>query len=206
MTFELPKPVAVKLLHVNLRGEKHGDDTEPAIDLKLSMLAANDVLDLFHPKLKSSLYFRSESTDAQAEVPGVPQVLPNKLFSAMQPLAWDLELTGCKVVVDYGLGEDAGSNVELCDCKVNAFRIDPKEGGSVEVTFRVQTSNIPDGALDKLSRKLNQETQITLVRPEVKEEPKQKAIDGTVGHPGAAKAKGKDATDAFVAAHEGAAA
>lgn len=155
-------------------------------------------------KLREALYFRSETTEAQGEIDGVDQVLPNKRFAQLQPLAWDLELTGCKVVVDYGLGDDV-SNVELCDCKVNQFRIDPKEGGTVELTFRVQTSNLPTGALDKLSTKLGHETQIVLTRPEVKPEPQQQAIDGTKESYEADQArrsgKGKGATDAFVAAH-----
>jgi hypothetical protein len=202
MPFEFPTPTAVTLRHCNLREEKHGEDSAPAIDLKFTRQASNEILDLFHPKLRESLYWRDGDTEAQADVPGVAKVLPNKLFNAMQPIAWDLELTGCTVVIDYGLGD--GSNITLADCKVNAFRIDPKEGGTVDVTFRVQTSNFPDGALDKLAHKLGQETQITISAPAVKQEQAQgELIDGTTGHPAAKKPpedKGRAATDAFVEA------
>lgn len=183
MTFQFLTPTSVQLDHVNLRAEKHGDESAPAIDIKFTREAGNDILDLFHPKLRESLYYRAEQTDAQGDIEGVEKVLPNLLFSRLAPLAWDLEHTGAKVVIDYGLGED--SDITLVDAKVNAFRIAPKEGGTVAVTFRVQTSNIPDGALDKLSGLLQRETQITLTLPEVKAEPKQAAIDGTEGHPGA---------------------
>lgn len=187
--FQFPTPTAVTLDHVNLRAEKHGDESAAAIDLKFTREAGNDILDLFHPKLRESLYFRSAETEAQGDIEGVPKVLPNLLFSRLQPLAWELEHTGAKVVIDYGLGDD--SNVELHDCKLNAFRIAPKEGGTVAVTFRVQTSTIPDGALDKLSGLLQRETQITLTLPEVKAEPKQAPIDGTEGHPALSKSEKK---------------
>lgn len=204
MTFQFMTPTSVQLDHVNLRAEKHGDDSAPAIDLKFTRESGNDILDLFHPKLREALYFRAEQTEAQGDIEGVEQVLPNLQFAKLAPLAWDLEHTGAKVTIDYGLG--AGSNIDLVDCKVNAFRISPKEGGTVSVTFRVQTSNIPDGALDKLSGLLQRETQITLTLPEPKAEPKPAAIDGTTEGFEADRKKGRkkqEAGDAFAEAHAG---
>jgi len=75
-------------------------------------------------------------------------------------------MSGCRVVIDYGLGDEL-SNIVLADCKVNQFRVECMEGGTVEITFRVQTSNFPSGALDKLAGKLDQETKITIDGPSV---------------------------------------
>lgn len=172
--FTFDTPTAVKLGHVNLRAEKHGEQSAPAIDVKFVRQAANDALAMLHPGLKDALYFRDEQTEAQGQIDGVPEIAPNLRFPKLGSLAWDLEMTGCSVVVDYGLGE--GSNISLSDCKVNNFRIEMSEGGTTDITFRVQTSNFPSGALDKLAGKLGQETQITLWAPIVKPEPVQQEL------------------------------
>lgn len=177
MPFELLSPTAVKLMHVNLRPEKHGDEDVPAIDLKFCLAASNAALDMFHPKLRDALYYNAEAEQGQEQIDGVPEVLPNRRFTAMEPIDWDLELPNRIVVVDWGLGDD--SNIKLHDCRVNRFKISPIEGGTVEIEFRVQTSQIPEGALDKLSKKLKQETAISILPPTEKPD----AIDGTTGHP-----------------------
>jgi hypothetical protein len=163
MTFELTTPTTARLAHVNMRTEKHGEDDATAIDLKFTMAAANDALAMFHPRLREALYFNRDGEQGQESVEGVPPALPNRLFPSMAPIAWDTELSGATVIVDYGLGGE--SNITFGDCRVNAFKLAPIEGGSVEITFRVQTSDIPAGALDKLSGLLNRETQVTVTCP-----------------------------------------
>ena len=46
----------VKLVNVNPRAEKHGDENALACDLKFEIRASNDVLSEFHHSLKSALY------------------------------------------------------------------------------------------------------------------------------------------------------
>lgn len=174
MSFTFDKPTAVRLVHVNLREEKHGDESVAAIDLKFVRTHGNDQLALLHPKLKEAFYWRADETEKQGDIDGVEQIAPNLRFPAIPSLVWDLEMTGCSVVVDYGLGK--GSNISLSDCKVNNFRVEMSEGGTTDITFRVQTSNFPTGALDKLAGKLGQETQITLWAPTVEPEPVQQEL------------------------------
>jgi hypothetical protein len=190
--FSFDKPTPVTLAHVNLREERHGDESAPAIDVKFVRTHGNSQLALLHPDLCKSLYHRADATDAQADITGVEPVAPNLRFPKLQPFAWDLEMTGCSVVIDYGVG-DALSNVELRDCKVNGFRVDCSEGGTTAITFRVQTSNFPAGALDKLAGKLGQETAITLWAPEVKADPVQTELDTTP--PAPAKKRGRAANE-----------
>lgn len=106
--------------------------------------------------------------------------------------------------IDYGTG--GPSNILLNPCKVNQFKAELKEGGSTEVSFRVQTSNIPDGAMEALTKLLKSETQIMLTLPEVAKG----TIDGSTeafkrDFPDA-KPEGAgqpDATDLFVAQNAG---
>ena len=66
--FTFDTPTAVKLGHVNLRAEKHGEQSAPAIDVKFVRQAGNDALAMLHPGLKDALYFRDEQTAALPEL------------------------------------------------------------------------------------------------------------------------------------------
>ncbi len=156
MPFAFPTPTTVKLAHLNVRPEKHGDESVTALDLKFIRTAANSELSMFHPKLQAMLYWRSKATTDRRDIEGVEQILPDLRFPLLGTLAWDLEMTA-RIVIEIGTG-----SIVLNPVKVNQFRIDPLQGGSVETTFRVQTSAIPDGALDLLGRMLDSDVQITL--------------------------------------------
>lgn len=194
--FSLLNPTIVTLNSINLRDERHGKSRIPALDLKVTMEMANLRLGLLHDKLCDALYWREPSNDDQPDVPGIEQAKPNLRCPQMGEVHWALELSGMDLKLVYGLGDD-GSNEEFNDVKVNKFRLRPKEGGTVYLTFRIQSNHIPDGAVDKLHKQLNQQIEITLIRNESLRE--QAVIDGTVGHEGlAALDAEQDATDAFL--------
>ena len=156
MPYAFPTPTTVKLAHINMRLEKHGDESVTALDLKFIRTGPNSELGMLHPKLQAMLYWRSKMTNDQRSIEGVEQVLPDLRFPELGTLVWDLEMTA-RIVIQTGTGE-----MVLNPVKVNQFRIDPLQGGSVETTFRVQTSEFPDGALDTLGRMLDSDVTITL--------------------------------------------
>lgn len=209
MKFEFLTPTTVRLEHLNVRTEKHGDESATAVDLKFTRTSSNDCLERYAPGLLIALYHRAESTERQGELDGIEQPYKNLRFPKLAPLSFDHEQTGCTLTIDYGLG--GASSLVMGSCKVNKHRVECAEGGSVTESWRVQTSDLPEGALDKLSKLLAGETQILLALPEDK--PAQAPIDGTVGHPGVAslekarkEKKGdvdKDATQLFTEAHAG---
>ena len=164
MNFEFPEATTVTLEHLNVRTEKHADANATALDLKFSRETGNDSLALFHPKLLQSLYYRAKVTTDQKEIEGVEKIAPNLRFPKLAPLAWDDEIVGARVLIEFGIDDD--SAVLLTPAVVDKFRIECSEGGSVCTTFRVQCSNIPDGALDKLGKLLNSETRITIKKPD----------------------------------------
>lgn len=166
MSFEFPILTKAKLSSVNVRSEKHGPELVPAVDLKLTIDAGNDILDQFHPDLKSALYFKAQVDEEQGELDGIEPVtnLPNLRFPKLDsPLKWDTMGAGYALVIDYGLGGD--SNLELFGCEINNFSFGVKEGGTVELKFRVQITDVDERILGKLAGLVEHEVSIILTAP-----------------------------------------
>ena len=168
--FEFPRLTKAKLSSVNVRSEKHGKELVPAVDLKIVVDQGNNILNKFHPELLTSLYYKAQEDDAQADLDGVEPVtnLPNLRFPRLDsPLKWGYEGSGYRLDVDYGLGE--GSNLEMFGCEVNSIGFACKEGGTVEMSFRVQVSNIEERIIGKLAGLVQHEISIILTPPTVEE-------------------------------------
>ncbi len=164
MSFELLKWEPVRIRHVNLRGEKHGEETVSALDIKVELPIENRRLDMFHPELCDKTYFNREAAQGQLAMDEVPETLPNLIFPQMKAARkWDLELKDARVVFDYGLGDARGSNIDLHGSKIKGFELEMIEGGAVNVVFTIQNNEFPDGALDKLRHKLDQELPVLIV-------------------------------------------
>lgn len=206
--FALPHPTLVTVEHINVRDESHGDDKVPAIDVKLSLETSNDVLALFHPLLKAALYVKSDSPlppQGTLEL-GTPVDLPNLRWPQLQPLRWHEDLDNRTLTIDYGIG--GKSALKLTDCKANDFRIEPKEGGTVKVTWRVQRSQPDERVIGKLAGLLKREVEATLVGS-----PETQALMGAADgdetdegdeawpFPEGMGEVAKDATDTFVEQH-----
>ena len=124
--------VTATLENVNLRTEKSGPDKIPAIDMKLSCAQNADVLANFSPTLKNFLF--EVSVDLAGDVMAVRD------SHLGYPLSRDEEMSGAKVSIGYG----PGAPMLFDDCKVNAFKLTPMEGGTVILGFRVQCRASPE--------------------------------------------------------------
>lgn len=157
--------VAVILSSFNARAENHGEEKKPAADLKITAILPNDVLSEFHPTLKSFLYHKDANAQpgdlvdqSHADEPGW---LPNRRFPKLSPLKWDDETVGASVSIAYGA---TGRTIELSGCNVNGWTLEPMEGGSVSVAFRIQAH--PDEKQSgKLCMMVQQEVELTLTPP-----------------------------------------
>jgi hypothetical protein len=133
----------VTLSNFNPRVENSGDDKKPAADLKIELSIPNRELVLFHPDLCGSLYCfdpqRGGDLVDAANKDSDPSYAPHIRFPKLGALAWDHEIIGARVSIDYGVSGD----ITLGDCKVNKFVLEPQDGGSVHACFRVQAH--PDG-------------------------------------------------------------
>lgn len=168
MKFAIEEFATAKLNSANFRSELHGEEHVPAVDLGFTQDVPNTILSYFDGFLLSALYYCSAASSGQKVIDGVDQVLPNLRFPKMvTPIKWNDSGKGYYLEVDYGLGPDE-SNIELDLCTVGGFQITPKEGGTVELKFRVQVSGSPltEKVCGKLASLIQQEVKIKLLPPE----------------------------------------
>jgi len=160
--FELDQQV--KLANVNPRAELHGEDPKPAFDLKIEATCSSNVLLHFHSELRQHLFKKDENPDL------VDQVIEGDgltvlRYPKMGAVKWEQEYAGYTAIVDYGLGGE--SDIVLNDCKVDHFKIEALNGGSVLITCRVIAH--PDTEdIGKLCEFIQRDIGLKLVPPEAK--------------------------------------
>lgn len=158
--FELTQ--TVKLANVNPRAEKHGEDTKPALDLKIEATCSSSVLIHFHPELRQHLYKKDENPDLVDQATDGGDSLTVLRYPKMGAIKWDWEGAGYTATVDYGMGGD--SNIVLQDVKVDHFAIEAQNGGSVVITFRIIAHPSAD-QVGKLCEFIQRDIDLDLVPP-----------------------------------------
>jgi hypothetical protein len=187
MPFELLDPTDATLTSVTPRTETHGDERVFAISLGLKMTAANTMLDSLAPGLRDALY---TAVEGQEQLPGVEVTTPLLRTKVIDTVSLDRSFEGWTLAVDHGIDESAP--ILLGGAKVDKFRVVPREGGSVDITFRVGSSDIDAEEAGLLCSHLSQSVSITLRAPEAHQP--EAVIDGTTA---AFQAAHPDATDLF---------
>jgi len=150
-----------KLVNLNARAEKHGEDPVPAADLKFAFDAPNDILSEFDAALKSSLYGKDDS--GQGELVDTPGHLPRLRFPKLGVLKWDAKIVGATLIVHHGIDEK--SDIVLEGVDVDGFSFECKDGGTVTVGLRAQCH--PDERqVGKLFQHIQDDVEITLEPPQ----------------------------------------
>lgn len=151
----------VKLASVNARAELHGDDPKPAFDLKIEATLSSEKLIHFHPELRQFFFKKDDAPDLVDQVNG--ETMTALRFPKMGSVKWDIEYSGYSATVGYGIG--GKSDIQLGDVKVDHFRFEPMNGGSVLITFRIIAH--PETAdVGKLCEFIQQNIDLTLTPPE----------------------------------------
>jgi hypothetical protein len=203
--FELPEGTYILITKATPRKEHHGDELVQAISLRLSWTTGQESLAKLHPNLKDALYWKAPQEDAQERIEGVPEITPNlRCPMVATPLSVTVDFSGYQLTIDHGIDESTA--LQLYQCTMDKFKVDPKEGGSVTISWSLSSNKqvTPElvGALCGLE---GEEVTVALDAPEVQAD----AIDGTqaafdADHPGGdgplfdEEAEAMDATDAFV--------
>jgi hypothetical protein len=187
---------------VNIREENHGDEKVLAVDLAFWMEGSNDLLELFHPDLRRGLYCNKAADVGQEELDEALAVLPNLRVPGLpEKMHWGGadKHGGYRMVCDYGLGDEA-ANIDLTECVVAKKWVEPKEGGTVRIGWRVSYAG--EALHDVMTRgKLTglkgQKAFVQLHAPAVLQ-----VIKGGKGSkPGKVSGEEPDATDIFAQQH-----
>lgn len=167
--FNIPGWLNAKLVSSNSRPEHHGAELVPAIDLKFSADVSNDFLDQIDPLLRQCFYTSHDKTEP---IPGETKTTPNLLFKDLIDMPIKLKKTyeGYRLTIDRGLGEERGSNIVIGDCKVNEIKPDMKDGGTVNVTWRVQASGVDSGTIGDCGVLQGHEIKLKLEAPSLEQE------------------------------------
>ena len=202
MAFELLTPTAAKLNSVTPRKEMHGDEPVSAITLALAITGPNTLLDAIDGgKLRNALYM---PVPAQDQLPGVEVSTPLLRTRLIETLQLNGALEGWTVTIEHGITDE--TNIVLGCSKLDKFRVKPMEGGSVELAFRIGTSDIGEDEAGALFGMLGQECMVQIKAPAIATGP---VIDGSTeaferDHPKderQADLLDSDPTDTFLSQH-----
>ena len=199
--FELTDATSLKVAKVTPRKEIHGDENIQAISLRLSLTAANDLLDRLHPELRDMLFYDPPEVAAQLALEGVAPVKKHRrCVAVVQPLKLDREHSGYTVTIAHGIDEE--SALELYGCTVNKFAVEAMEGGTVEVSWNVSSNrSITPELVGLLCAKEGEWVDARMVAPVFEEG---HTIDGTIeGYERDRGIGGQDAGDLFSEQHGG---
>jgi hypothetical protein len=151
MDFRIDNDADIKLEHLNVRIEKHGDADATAVDLKLEYVTSNKVLDQFHGDLREALYAPEQGKSKR--IPGVEATLPTRVFTQLEPLHWSDEAPCRKLTIRFGI--NGTTDLILPAATADRFVIQPLDGGSVALTFRVRACCDDERVLGRLPMLLN---------------------------------------------------
>jgi hypothetical protein len=126
----------VTVTHINTREEKHGEDQVLACDISIAADLPNTFLDSLSPGLRASLYGRPDMVDLAAD----QDHLPVLRHSFLGRLSWTQEMTAASVVL-----HGATKNKDMVmEANIKKLRLDCQDGGTVGVTFTVQSPVTPE--------------------------------------------------------------
>jgi hypothetical protein len=168
--FELVGKKNAKLVNVDVQAQKLGQkDLRPALLLRFKLTQANDILAMFAPTLRPFLFEKNSAAQTQGTLDGVPVVsdLPQLTEPAkrMGVLSWDIEQGGSKLVMYRGA--TGRSDITLKDGTVSKFKIEPLEGGTVDVTFDFYVADLDAETMGDIAVLHQHELDIELIAPEV---------------------------------------
>lgn len=149
---------SVRLVNINTRTEKHGDDDVLACDIKLSTNQANAILLKFSDSLKDALYTKDEGAVEDLINPDHAPKLRNPL---MGPIKWNLEMPSVQFRIHHGENDD--DDIVFSGAKASKFQFLCQEGGTVAVDFRIQVSEPDEEEVTKLLFMLNKSVKVSLI-------------------------------------------
>lgn len=178
--FEITEFTQAHVASVSNRVEKHGDEDVPAITIAVEITTANTLLDRIDPSIRHALY---KAVDDQPTLEGVEISTPVLRCNAFDTIALTTSHEGWRLMIDDGIDDTVP--MAFSRVKVDKFRVDAKQGGSIVLKLRMGTSDVDAERMGKLGMHNGQDIWLKLLPP-LAVEP---AIDGSTeaferDHPG----------------------
>lgn len=176
--FQILEFTEATLATLTPRVEKHGDDEKPAVYLGLAITMSGAVLDQIDKELRGRLFKHSDTKP----LPGVTEAMTVLACNSIDRVLLPTKHEGWTLAVDDGI--DQSDPMLFGSCKVDKFNVEPHQGGSVTLRFRVGTSDLDAARSGMLAMHVGRSIWITATPPKPGQEPKPKG-------------KKPDATDLF---------
>lgn len=154
--------VPASIAHLNVRKEKHGDESQLAVDVKFETQASNEILESIQPGLRESL-FRQPGKGEQQALPIDGNTLTAVKFPSLEPVKLTHEFMGYEVEIGGDL--EATEAIVLVDVKLKKLAIDPIEGGSVALTFTASCEAEANDVADLADALIREGVRLTLRPP-----------------------------------------
>lgn len=147
--FKLSMAVA-ELAHINLRDEKHGEESVPCTDVKFLADVPQSFLTQLHPDLLGCLY-KPEGDAAGEQQPLLDgaEHRPLLRFPKLPRFPWAHGAFKAEMVLHSAKKRDEYRTVG----EVDKLVLEPKEGGTVMLTFRVKLTGTEPGDVAALVAK-----------------------------------------------------
>jgi hypothetical protein len=156
----------LRIAHINVRSETHGDEEVIAVDLKLSFELPNTVLDALSPSLRASLFDAANDPDIFAGEEGPP--LTRVRHPHLGVLRWSE--TWRAVRLRLHTGARARDDLAFDGVILGRLTMCPREGGNVAFGARAQVHPRNEGVTARLVTLLKHEIPATLDASETTEE------------------------------------
>lgn len=177
MAFHLETKTKTKVLEVKTLASKgRAPDELPGAQLLLRATLSVESLAMFDGFMPGALY-RKAGAGAQGALDGLEGSELTNMGEHVKRMPWEYEQTGVSLEVDRGLG--GKRNLHLQECTMHSVVIFPKQGGSVEVQWKIDAPGLSDEMRGKLTGLKATEVELTLALPDVDDS--QAVIPGTEG-------------------------
>lgn len=158
--FEIQQQPA-KLVHLNIRTEKHGEDDVRAVDLKFERVGANTLLDELAPGLRAALYRTGQPGDQGDVFVGANGLTALAFPQIEMPLRLDGQWPGYKASIATGVDPD---DALVLTSELKKQKVEAVQGGSAKHEFTL--SAYPDDEeLVRLASALGHEVELSLEAP-----------------------------------------
>jgi hypothetical protein len=145
----------VKLEHLSVHTEIHGDEEKPVLDLKLSADMPNVTLDQLAASLCDSLYYGDGTGDLLGKD---ATYRPHLRFPALGILRWGGDWHHVSLALH--LGAKPKDDMRLVNGRLGKITLKPQEGGTYGYGFRFQIE--PNGEVNTLMGLLKHSVPATL--------------------------------------------